>query len=297
MKIQYSINFVLEKRKDQSGQPKADALIKMRIKYAMGMSDFSTGYKADVAKWITAAQLCKAATTHGKKKTPAAEINAEINRLRALAEDTFKAFEVAGNVPDLKDFKKAFNIANGRQVAPEIVTQKSFFECFDEFCHENGRQKEWTDSTYKKFHTLKAHLQAFRPDIDFGDLNEAGLTQFIDYLRSIPIPSKKKKSTKGGEKILPTIGMRNSSVGKLLGFIRWFLRWASSKGYNTNTDYLTYRPKMKTSQKTIVFLDWDELMHLYKLTIPESKTYLERVRDVFCFCCFTSLRYSDVPVG
>lgn len=28
MKIQYSINFVLEKRKDQSGQPKADALIK-----------------------------------------------------------------------------------------------------------------------------------------------------------------------------------------------------------------------------------------------------------------------------
>lgn len=172
------------------------------------------------------------------------------------------------------------------------MTQKPFFECFDEFCHENGRQKEWTDSTYKKFHTLKSHLQAFRPDIDFGDLNEAGLTQFIDYLRSIPIPSKKKKSTKGGEKILPTIGMRNSSVGKLLGFIRWFLRWASNKGYNTNTDYLTYRPKMKTSQKTIVFLDWDELMHLYQLAIPESKTYLERVRDVFC--CFTSLRYSDV---
>ena len=114
------------------------------------------------------------------------------------------------------------------------MTQKPFFECFDEFCHENGRQKEWTDSTYKKFHTLKSHLQAFRPDIDFGDLNEAGLTQFIDYLRSIPIPSKKKKSTKGGEKILPTIGMRNSSVGKLLGFIRWFLRWASNKGYNTN---------------------------------------------------------------
>lgn len=76
--------------------------------------------------------------------------------------------------------------------------------------------------------------------------------------------------------------MRNSSVGKLLGFIRWFLRWASNKGYNTNTDYLTYRPKMKTSQKTIVFLDWNELMHLYKLSIPESMQYLDRVRDVFC---------------
>ena len=68
MKIQYSINFVLEKRKDQSGQPKADALIKMRIKYAMGMSDFSTGYKADVAKWITAAQLCKLLQLMEKRK-------------------------------------------------------------------------------------------------------------------------------------------------------------------------------------------------------------------------------------
>lgn len=28
--------------------------------------------------------------------------------------------------------------------------------------------------------------------------------------------------------------------------------------------------------------------------IPKDKQYLERVRDVFLFCCFTSLRYSDV---
>ena len=28
--------------------------------------------------------------------------------------------------------------------------------------------------------------------------------------------------------------------------------------------------------------------------IPDSKQYLERVRDVFAFCCFTGLRYSDV---
>jgi len=33
-------------------------------------------------------------------------------------------------------------------------------------------------------------------------------------------------------------------------------------------------------------------MALYHL--PISKKYLEQVRDVFCFCCFTGLRYSDV---
>jgi integrase len=41
-------------------------------------------------------------------------------------------------------------------------------------------------------------------------------------------------------------------------------------------------------------LDWEELMHVYTYPIPASKNYLDRVRDVFCFCCFTSLRYSDV---
>ncbi|MBL1488860.1 hypothetical protein ELC62_30925, partial [Klebsiella pneumoniae] len=65
----------------------------------------------------------------------------------------------------------------------------------------------------------------------------------------------------------------------------------------------------------IVFLDWDELMKLYEFSFPDvgtkltlvdvhgyeyekrvglEKYTLERVRDVFCFCCFTSLRYSDV---
>jgi len=33
-------------------------------------------------------------------------------------------------------------------------------------------------------------------------------------------------------------------------------------------------------------------MKLFQLEIP--KKYLEQVRDVFCFTCFTGLSYSDV---
>lgn len=35
-------------------------------------------------------------------------------------------------------------------------------------------------------------------------------------------------------------------------------------------------------------------MRVYRFTFPQNKIYLDRARDVFCFCCFTSLRYSDV---
>lgn len=59
-------------------------------------------------------------------------------------------------------------------------------------------------------------------------------------------------------------------------------------------DYVTFRPKLKTSENKVIFLDWNELMAVYNHEFPDRHKHLECVRDVFCFCCFTSLRYSDV---
>ena len=88
--------------------------------------------------------------------------------------------------------------------------------------------------------------------------------------------------------------MRNSTIGKQIGFLKWFLRWSFKKGYNQNIAYDTFKPKLKTTSKKVIFLTWDELNRLKDYQIPKDKQYLERVRDVFLFCCFTSLRYSDV---
>lgn len=110
------------------------------------------------------------------------------------------------------------------------------------------------------------------------------------------------------------LGQREVTVEKQWRYLKWFLDWATRKGYNTCSDYQRFRPKFKKTDKTIVFLDWKELMHLYKFQVPKSDTKvnlkthdgleyekevtlsgcLERVRDMFCFCCFTSLRYSDI---
>lgn len=51
---------------------------------------------------------------------------------------------------------------------------------------------------------------------------------------------------------------------------------------------------MKNTQKKVIFLTFEELNKIPSLSIPISKQYLERVRDVFLFLCFSSLRYSDV---
>lgn len=89
-------------------------------------------------------------------------------------------------------------------------------------------------------------------------------------------------------------GQRNTTTLKQIDILKWFLRWAKRKGFNTTLDFEQFRPKLKTAARKVVFLDWDELMALYNFKLPPGKKYLERVRDVFCLCCFTGLRYSDV---
>ena len=112
-------------------------------------------------------------------------------------------------------------------------------------------------------------------DATFNYFNEFGLNEYVNFLRD-------------------TKDMRNSTIGKQMGFLKWFLRWSFKKGHHQNIAYDTFKPKLKTTSKKVIFLTWDELNKLKDYQIPKDKQYLERVRDVFLFCCFTSLRYSDV---
>ncbi|MBR1630497.1 MAG: integrase catalytic domain-containing protein [Paludibacteraceae bacterium] len=84
----------------------------------------------------------------------------------------------------------------------------------------------------------------------------------------------------------------NSYIERIFKVIKQFIKWAKENyGYNGNAD--TYRIRKKNvTNNPIVYLNWDELQNLYNSTI--TSIYLQHVRDVFCFCCFTSLRYSDV---
>lgn len=85
--------------------------------------------------------------------------------------------------------------------------------------------------------------------------------------------------------------MLNSTILKQVGFLKWFLPWSMKKGFHQHAAFETYKPKLKNPDNAIIFLTRKEQLRDYQ--IPGSKQYLERVRDVFSFCSFTSLRYSD----
>lgn len=279
MNIKRNILFFIDKEGSAVNGYKSDGKLRLRIRYNADKVDFNVGYRAEIEKWSSETQRCKAGTTHGKKKISASEINKEVQRLENLANAVFKEFEVANKIPTKDEFRQAFNtanqIANGIQADTIKKPAELLFDVFDEFVKENSIQNNWTGSTREKFGAVKNHLLEFNSKLSFEHFDELGLNQYVVFLRD-------KRN------------LRNSTIGKQLGFLKWFLRWSLKKGYHNNSAYDGFKPKLKTTQKKIIFLTWDELTRLRECQVPSHKQYLERVRDVFLFCCFTGLRYSDV---
>ena len=278
MNIKRNIIFTLESRKKNGVLITENVPIRMRVNFASKRIEFTTGYRIDSAKWDTDKQRVKNGCSN-KLKQSASEINASLLEYYTEIQSIFKRFEVEDVMPTPEQIKEAFNALH-KPVSEEPKPKKEalpcdFFQVFDDFVEDCGRQNNWTDSTFEKFAAVKNHLTNFREGLTFEFFDERGLNDYVGYLRDVK-------------------EMRNTTIGKQLSFLKWFLRWAFKKGVHQNNAYDSYKPKLKSTQKKIIFLTWDELNRLREFKIPSNKQALERVRDVFLFQCFTGLRYSDV---
>lgn len=284
-----AVKFYLEKRLTKQGE----APIRCSISIFGQRLVTTTGHNINPLYWDSGRQQVvksyKGKSVTNCKGEGAKLINARLKEIDSYFHD----YEISTLPTSKIDIKKIFN-SNFGKTGSEAKTI-GFFDYFDEFTAEMGEQNDWTAATYTKFSTLKKHISDYSPGIDFYDLNEKGLTKFVEFLRN-------------------TLDMRNSTISKQLGFLKWFLRWATQKGYNREMSFQCFSPKLKTAEKKVVFLEWGELLKVYHFEFPEAGTVLnltdhngneyekrvavgkktlEQVRDVFCFCCFTSLRYSD----
>ena len=280
MNIKRNIIFAFESRKKDGVPIVENVPIRMRVNFASQRIEFTTGYRIDVAKWDVDKQRVKNGCTN-KLKQSASEINVALLGYYTELQEIFKRFEVAEIVPSPAEVKEAFNNRYGQNEKIELASAdtsnvpSNFYEAFDDFVRVCGRQNDWTHSTFEKFAAVKNHLKNFRSELSFDFFDEEGLTEYVQYLREVR-------------------EMRNSTIGKQLSFLKWFLRWSFKQGMHSNNAYDTFKPKLKDTQKKIIFLTWEELNKLREFKIPPTKQALERVRDVFLFQCFTGLRYSDV---
>ena len=277
MNIKRNIVFSLESRKKSGKAVIENVPIRMRVIYNGQRIEFTTGYRIDVTKWDMEKQRVKNGCTN-KLKQSASEINADLLKYYADIQEIYKEFEVKDIMPSPQQLKDAFNDRyKPSEPEPEIMEVSNsidFNKAFDEFIKECGTQNSWGKATYEKFAAVKNHLNDFDKELSFEALSESKLMEYINYLRRL--------------------NMRNTTIEKQISYLKWFLRWSVKKEYNGNNAFDKFKPRLKSTQKKVIFLTWKELMQLRDCVIPETKKYLERVRDVFLFSCFSGLRHSDV---
>ena len=265
--MKYSIRFFLEKRKDKDGNLIIQNVpLLMEVTFRGLRYRQNAGVRLNVEQWVPESETMKRNNFTAQDES-STEVNAKINNLKSEVGRIMARCDVDGITPTISYLRSELSKDNTEKVV--YVS-----DIIDEFTSSVGLLNSWSESTYKKFKTLKNRLDEFKPKLEFADLTEETLGKFVQFLLT------EKKYI-------------NKTVAKTLHNLTWFLNYATKKGYNRLYDYKDFKPKLKgVGESTILFLKWPDLMHLYNLEV--KKDYLERVRDVFCFCCFTGLRHSDV---
>lgn len=275
IQIKRNLIFSLEKRKKAGQLITENVPIRLRINFEGSRLDIQTGYRVDIVKWNQDKEQVKNGT-YNKLEQSSSSINSRILELKVAIQDFFQECESQDKIPTKDQIRTiAKSLKKKGKVDIEKKSETYLFDVFDLFVKENSRLNNWSDATLTKFKAVKKHITSYNSDSKFEDFDESGLTDYLIYLR------KEKK-------------MRNSTIKKQLGFIKWFLRWSFEKKHHNNDAYQSFRPKIKDANKIVIFLTEEEKTKLLKYEIPSTKKYLERVRDILFFTCYTGLRYSDV---
>ena len=297
-----SVRFFLDKtrQKKHSG---GEVVLRCAICIRGKRLTTTAGFSIQPDLWDQDNQKVKLSTVSGKSVIidglTARDLNSRLKRIDSFFSD-YEA-ELKRKNEEAGDLKELFTKHFGRkskispveedEEIPDIKTR------LNAFLKEQRDKVKWRELTVKSMDSFKNHMEDFFDSeiitsIDYFD--EDGTTSFVNYLLDVK-------------------ELRNSTVEKYLSRLRYFLRWANKKGYTTLKG--DYKPRLQKTNKPVVFLEWDDLMKLlyfefpdvgteltledvhgneYKKKVSLEKSTMERVRDAFCFCCFTSLRYSDL---
>jgi len=149
-----------------------------------------------------------------------------------------------------------------------------FYDKFDDYI-EMIKPPIKAEQTVKSFVTSFNKIRLFEEEYQYKITFESINTEFFEKFRAYMLEDKK-------------YGFNYFS--KVITTVKTFMKWADDRGYTSNMTYKKFKAPEK--EVDIIALDEEELLKLLYFEFKHPR--LEKVRDVFCFSCFTGLRYSDL---
>ena len=229
---------------------------------------------------------CVNGTRHGKEKVASSIINRQLMEIENKIDMAFYKFEVMGYIPVLEDMKREL-IADyeEKQAKKAADTVESLF---NRFIGEESDEKGWSFNTVKSVMIILKLVKQFDPKAKINQIDRDWLSRFVNYQKHHRLAGQANDAS-GKSK-----GYANNVIAKNCRIFKLFLKWAVNKKIVDRALVDDFRPTLKTIKKPVIFLTWEELMKFWNIDLSAMQDIrLDEARDIFCFQCFTSLRYSD----
>ncbi len=224
---------------------------------------FSTGKKIHPIDWSDSKQEVKKGNIHYKA------LNHLLKQIKAEFE-TLILDAALRKIPITKDYLSSNHIYQNNTKQ----TKNLFFEIFDKFLH--NQKLQFTQSYVNKYVLLKTNLKKYT------DLHKINIT-FDSFTTDFFISYKAF--------LINDVGYLNTTANRAIKYLKTFLNYAFTNGYNTNANYQKVKTPNET-QKDIVALTETELKAIEDVKgLPQ---YLGNTRDLFLLLCYTGVRYSDL---
>ena len=168
--------------------------------------------------------------------------------------------------------------------AGKTVTLETLTECLKPkenitdflafFIAEMNKNKSITLNTKKVYHSTLKHLQGFKNQILFEDLNFQFLHNFDTYLLGK--------------------GINVNSAGKYMKTVKAVVNLAINYGYINANDYPFRNFKIKSQPANRTYLEPSEIEKIEKLQFSDTARNTQIVRDMYLFAIYSGLRFSDI---
>lgn len=236
---------------------------------------------------------------HGKKERLAGSI--EFNKkLKNLRDDIWNKYQsLVEQYPDISflQLSRTLKEYGKTKEIPMLNFNKDVLPVLDEYIESLKGQV--AINTIKKYTTLKNSLTKFGEEnkkyqlLTFSMIDHNFIEDYRKYLRNQEPRGRQKTRPEDFQK-----GLLMDSQTKYIKCLKSFCKYAEERGYNKYSFYKDFQSVTNADQKRtksdfeIVTLTLSELRQFYTHDFS-GNLVLDRVRDLFCFGCFTGQRWGD----
>ncbi|MDC6367243.1 MULTISPECIES: site-specific integrase [Flavobacteriaceae] len=195
------------------------------------------------------------------------EYNIILDGLEHKVKELYRMSLISGELLRHQDILDCLDGKASKPMAPDI------FEAMDEFLETHRAIR--AVGTLKKYNASKNFIRDFERAKNYRLNFERVDQKFLENFRDYAFLERKTL---------------NNYYGKLIAFLKTFMTWSMERGYHSNTEFKKFRTISEDIE--VIYLTMDELMSLYGHEFNSRR--LSMVRDLYCFACFTGLRFSDL---